>query len=110
MAIHHARAGEIVELSPLGDALKTARTRAIVKADGFEVVRLAVHAGQKIAPHQVPGPIMLHCLEGRVTLGLTHGTIELAAGQWVWLDGGERHAVDGIEDSSLLLTILLDRE
>jgi hypothetical protein len=35
--------------------------------------------------------------------------LELACGQWIYLDGGERHSIKGIEDSSLLLTILLDR-
>jgi hypothetical protein len=33
----------------------------------------------------------------------------LAPGQWIYLDGGEKHAVVGVEDSSLLLTILFDR-
>jgi quercetin dioxygenase-like cupin family protein len=109
MAVYHAKAGEIVDLQPLGEALKDARTTAIVKSETFEAVRLVVHAGANIAPHQVPGPITLHCLEGRVLLGLTKSTLELSAGQWIYLDGGERHSLKGLEDSSLLLTILFDR-
>ncbi|HVV78073.1 MAG TPA: cupin [Pseudolabrys sp.] len=106
MAIHHAKAGEIVDLRPLGGALKNATTRAIVKSDVFEAVRLIVPAGRKIADHQVPGAITLHCLEGRVRLGLPYAQPELAAGEWIYLDGGTMHSVTGIEDSSLLLTIL----
>jgi quercetin dioxygenase-like cupin family protein len=49
---------------------------------------------------------MLHCLEGRVILGLSDRSIELAAGEWCYLDGGAKHSVRGIEHSSLLLTIL----
>lgn len=109
MAVPHAKPGEIVDLHPLGGGLKNARTTAIVKSETFEAVRLVVHAGANIAPHQVPGAIFLHCLEGRVLLGLTDSTLELAAGQWVYLEGGVRHSVEGIEDSSLLLTILFDR-
>lgn len=106
MAVHHARSGEIVELRPLGDGLKRAQTAAIVKCKTFEAARLIVHAGTDIPPHQVSGPIMLHCLEGYVILGLAESTLELIAGQWVYLDGGVRHSLQGIEDSSLLLTIL----
>lgn len=52
---------------------------------------------------------MLHCLEGRVLLCLSESTLELHAGQWVYLDGGASHSVKGIVDSCLLLTILFDR-
>lgn len=106
MAVHHANPGEIVDLQPLGDALKDAKTTAIVKAKTFETARLIVRAGTNIAAHQVAGAITLHCLEGRVRLDLADSAIELAAGQWVYLEGGARHSLTGLEDSSLLLTIL----
>ena len=109
MAIHHAKAGEIIDLQPLGPALKDAKTTAIVKSETFEAVRLIVHAGANIAAHQVRGAIMLHCLEGRVRLGLSNSALELSAGQWMYLEGGASHSVTGIEDSSLLLTILFMR-
>jgi quercetin dioxygenase-like cupin family protein len=110
MAICHAAAGEIVDLRPLGNDLKQARTTAIIKTETFEAVRLIVREGATIAPHQVPGPIMLHCLEGQVLLGITGSDVELSAGQWICLDGGERHSLRGIRDSSLLLTILFAGE
>ncbi len=108
MAIHHAEPGEIVNLQPLGQALKDAKTTAIVKSKAFETVRLIVHAGTNIADHQVAGAITLHCLEGRVKLGLTDCVLELAAHQWIYLEGGTIHSVTGVEESSLLLTILFD--
>ena len=52
---------------------------------------------------------MLHCLEGRIVLGLIDTVLEMSAGRWVYLNGGVRHSVKGVEESSLLLTILLDR-
>lgn len=51
---------------------------------------------------------MLHCLEGRVKLGLTESALELSAHQWIYFEGGTIHSVTGIEESSLLFTILLD--
>lgn len=107
MALQHAKPKEIVDLSPLGDKLKNAKTSAIIKSEHFEAIRLVVLAGTEIPPHKVPGYIMLHCLEGRVSLGLADSSIVLNAGEWVYLTGGEMHSVKGIEDSSLLLTILL---
>jgi hypothetical protein len=69
-------------------------------------VRLVVQAGGDIKPHKVDGPITLHCLEGRALLRLPTATLELSAGQWVYLDGGEPHSISAIEDTSFLLTIL----
>jgi quercetin dioxygenase-like cupin family protein len=109
MAVHHAKAEEVVDLQPLGAGLKNAKTTAIVKAKTFEAVRLIVHAGDEIPAHQVAGAVTLHCLEGRVRLGLAASSIELSADQWVYLEGGARHSVTGIEDSSLLLTILFEQ-
>ncbi|QOZ55400.1 cupin domain-containing protein [Bradyrhizobium sp. CCBAU 53338] len=106
MALQHAKPGEVVDLRPLGGKLKDAKTAAIIKSEHFEAVRLIVLAGTEIAPHKVPGNIMLHCLEGRISLGLANSSITLGAGEWVYLTGGAIHALKGIEDSSLLLTIL----
>lgn len=72
-------------------------------------MRLIVHAGATIPAHEVAGAIMLHCLEGRVRVGLAAAALELAADQWVYLGGAERHSVTGVEDSAVLLTILFER-
>lgn len=107
MALKHAIPGEVISLSPLGEGLRGARTEAIVKTKSFEAVRLVVHAGRVIPTHKVPGQITLHCLEGRVEIGLDNSCLELRPNGWIYLEGGEPHEVRGIEDSSLLLTILL---
>lgn len=110
MAICHAGPGEVVDLRSLGAELSHARTTAITKSELFEAVRLIVRTGTEIKPHTVDGPITLHCLEGIVLLGLSASTIELCAGQWLYLEGGEPHSVKAIEDTSLLLTIIFASE
>lgn len=107
MALRHAQPGEVVDLRPFGERISEARTAAIVKANGFEAVRLVLAAGSEIAPHRVPGEITLHCLEGRVELWREGEHIDMRTGDWLYLDGGELHALKGVEDASLLLTILL---
>lgn len=86
--------------------MKDATTKALVKSKTFEAVRLIVKAGNKIAEHKVSGPITLQCLEGQVHIGLADSTLHLSAGEWIYLDGNTSHSVIGVEDSSLLLTIL----
>lgn len=108
MAQHHAKAGEIVDLRPLGSQLATAKTTALVKEKHFETVRLIVRAGREIAPHHVAGNIMLHCMEGRIVLSTSRADLTLSANEWIYLRGGEIHGLQGIEDSSLLLTILFE--
>lgn len=107
MALKHAEPGEVVSLGPLGPALTSARTSALVKSDRFEAVRLVVPAGSAIPSHRVQGYLTLHCLEGRVLLG-AENEITLRAGDWIYLERGADHSVRGIEDSSLLLTIMFD--
>ena len=49
----------------------------------------------------------LHCLTGCVKLTLADGQSKnLAAGDWLYLEGAAEHDVEGMEDSTLLLTIL----
>lgn len=110
MALTHARPGEVVDLRPLGERLAVTKTSAIVRTPSFEAIRLVVRAGTTIPTHKVAGRIMLHCLEGRVELGLEDAPVELRAGDWLHLEGDEPHSVRGIEDASLLLTILFDGE
>src|SRR3546814_2645095 len=100
MALNHAKSGEIVDLHPLGGGLREAHTTALVKSESFEAVRLVVRAGAEIPSHHVPGSFTLHCIEGRVRLGLAQGSKELSAGQWVYFDGGIAHSVEGIKDRS----------
>jgi len=107
MALDHAKPGTVVDLRPLGSRLSETKSTAIIKSDHFEAIRLIVRAGAEMPSHEVPGNITLHCLEGCVEIGLDSASIDLKAGEWVYLGGGEPHSVKGIEDSSLLLTILL---
>ena len=110
MAIPHAKSGEVIDLRSLGEALANAVTNTLVKTDRLEVIRLVVPAGKDIPPHQVAGEITVQCLEGRVTFTAGGATRELAAGQMLYLAGNEPHSLRGIEDASVLVTILLHQQ
>lgn len=107
MALRHAKAGEAIDLWQRKGALSAGKSAALVKTDDFEVVQLVVPSGRELPEHHVDGPITLYCLEGSVRLGLLQGDVELRAGEWLYLQGGEKHSVSAIEDSRVLLTIVL---
>jgi nucleotide-binding universal stress UspA family protein/quercetin dioxygenase-like cupin family protein len=104
-----ANPGERIDVRPLGTALVSAHTRRLVRTATVDVVRLIIRAGQGIPQQTSQGETLVHCLEGRVGFTALGETQELEAGTLLYLPGGEPHAFHGIEDASLLLTILAPR-
>ena len=109
MAIPHAQPGEVVDVRPLGSALASAQTHTLVRAEQVEVIRLVVPAGKEIPEHKAKGEIVVQCLEGRVAFTAFGQTQNLEAGKLLYLPTGEPHSVKGVEDASLLLTVLLPK-
>jgi quercetin dioxygenase-like cupin family protein len=109
MAILHAQPGEVVDVRPLGSALAGAKTSTLIKSKSVEVVRMVMAAGKVISDHKAPGEIMVQCLEGKVAFTAMSKTVELAAGQMLYLTAREPHSVKAIEDSSFLLTLLISQ-
>lgn len=107
MAIHHAAPAEVFDVSPLAGRLRDSKTAVLVKTDTLEVIRIVLPAGKQLPPHRVDGEITVQCLEGRVTFGADGTQHELAQGQMLYLEGGATHELRGVEDSSVLVTILL---
>lgn len=109
MSIPHAKSGEVIQL-PLGAALGDSKTATLVKVANLELIRLVIPAGKDIPSHKAPGEITVQCLEGRVVFAAGENSVELSAGQLLYLSAGEPHALKAIEDSSLLVTILLPKK
>jgi quercetin dioxygenase-like cupin family protein len=107
MAVAHAKSGEVIDVRPLGAALPQARTTALIKTEALEIVRLVIPAGKEIPQHQTRGEITVQCLEGRVTFTAEGESRELHAGQLLYLAREIPHSLRGIEDASILVTILL---
>jgi len=107
MAMLHAAPGEVIDVRPLGSALSAAQTQTLVKTYALEVIRLVLPAGKKLPPHRVPGEITVHCLEGRVDFYVDDAKRELTAGTLLYLAGGSEHSLEAIDNSTLLVSILL---
>src|SRR5207248_11622994 len=106
MAVPHAKPGEVVDVRPLGSQLASAQTQTLVRAEQVEVIRLVVPAGKEIPEHKAKGEVVVQCLEGRVAFTAYGKTQTLEAGHLLYLPTGEPHSVKGVEDASLLVTVL----
>jgi|SRR5450759_151865 len=109
MAIPHAASGELIDVRPLGENLRRTTSTTLVRAEHLEVFRMVLAAGKAAPDHKASGAITIQCLEGAVELDVGGRTQILRAGSMVYLSDGEPHAVRAVEDSSLLVTILLRR-
>ncbi len=107
MAKHHAAAGEVMKISPISES--GIKTSALVKADSFEAIHLVLRAGEHIPDHKIGGSISLYCIEGDATIDTPDGERLLCGGDWLYLGPGTPHAVRGITDASLILTVFFDR-
>ncbi|ASJ73597.1 cupin domain-containing protein [Granulosicoccus antarcticus] len=110
MSTHHAKAGEIVDLATWANDLPFEKSKAIVKSNGFELARLVIKAGEDMHKNglcHVNGPTIFHCIEGEIDLQTSDTTVRLHAGQLAYLESQAKHAVTGIQDSVVLLTIVL---
>ena len=107
MALSHAHPLEVIDVRPLGTALRDAVTTSLLKTPRLQLMRLVLPAGSGMPEHSVAGAITVHCLEGETVVTTASRRCELRTGQLVMLPENERHAVQAVTDSSLLVTVLL---
>ncbi|MCR4345944.1 MAG: cupin domain-containing protein [Sulfuricaulis sp.] len=109
MALHHAASGEIVDIRPLGKKLKEAISVTLVKTPHLQVFRYILLKSNEFAEHKVHGEITVQCLEGVVEFTSQGRKQMLRAGEFVYLAGGDQHALKGMEDASVLVTIVSNK-
>jgi quercetin dioxygenase-like cupin family protein len=109
MAIKHALPGETVDVGSLGAGLATAKTTALFKSEGLEVMRLVLLAGKSLPPHKVPGEITIQCVEGAIDVTSDGCSHLLQAGQLIYLSGNALHGLTALKDSSALVTVALKK-
>jgi quercetin dioxygenase-like cupin family protein len=107
MAIHHALSGELIDIKPLGEALKTTRTTTLYKTQQLEVFRMILLAGKQMPEHHVVGEFTVQCIEGSVEFSIGTTRDVMRAGHLKCLAGGVPHSLVAIEDSAVLVTLLL---
>lgn len=107
MAISHAGPGQKIAIPLLKDAPSDTFTKTLFKSAELEVMRMVVLKDKEIPTHSVARALTLQCLEGRVALETMGQTQELLPGELLYLPARQPYALRGVEDSSVLLTLLL---
>ena len=107
MALPHATSGQLIDVRPLGSRITTSVSNALFKTPQLELMRLVLPRGKGMPEHSAPGAVTIQCLEGAIELHAHQKTQTVKAGELVYLAGGEPHALHALEDSSVLLTLLL---
>lgn len=109
MSIPHATSGELIDVRPLGHGFHDKASATLVRAEHLEVFRMALPAGKVLQEHRASGTITIQCIEGAVELEAHGGRQRMYPGSMVYLTDAEPHAVTALENSSLLITVLLHR-
>lgn len=107
MAIHHALSGEMIDIRPLGNSIQAAQSATLYKTLHLEVFRMVLSAGKQVPEHKVVGEFTVQCLEGSVEFSIGTTRDIMRAGDLKCLAGGVTHSLVAIEDSSVLVTLLL---
>ncbi len=107
MALPHAQPLDIIDLRPLGAALAPTRSHSLLRTDRLQLMRIVLLAGQGLPPHHQEGEVVLHCIEGLLSVSTSAGDKWLQPGDALVLPAGEPHALKAQQDSSLLALMLL---
>lgn len=110
MATPHARSGELLDILPFAETFPLEQSIALVRSDHWEVFRLVLPEGKAVPTHKVGSVTLLQCIEGSVELTAHGKTQKLRAGHLVYLAAGEPHGLKALKDSSVLVTMLVNRE
>lgn len=108
MATPQSSSGQLIDLGIPGEAPVEPKisATALVKTPNLDVVRLVIPAGKDMANHTAPGDITVQCLRGAIDFTAGDRHYELTPGRMLYLTAGTVHALHGIEDSAVLITIV----
>ena len=79
----------------------------LVRDPSFTLLLVVLNTGALLPEHKAPGPISVLVLEGRVAFSAQGKRLELGLHGLVTLPAQVLHEVEALEDSAILVTIVL---
>ena len=105
--LYDAQQTAVAELTSLIDiAPDGIVTKALYESPGVRLVLFAMDAGQCLTDHSASKPALVQVLDGRIVFQVDGAKHELGPSGWVAMPAGALHAVDAIEPSRFLLTLV----
>ena len=77
--------------------------KVLMNEPGYRMVLLSMRAGQLIPEHASKGMVTVQAIRGHINLFAGSFPNELYAGEVLWIENGEPHRIEAIEDSALLV-------
>jgi quercetin dioxygenase-like cupin family protein len=93
-----------------GTERKDVSARTLVQHAHFKALQLSLANGAEVPTHQAPGPALIQCVAGHVTLYAGEREYDLTAGTMVSLEAGQPHRVSAREQSTLYVVHGTDRD
>jgi quercetin dioxygenase-like cupin family protein len=107
MALPHAQALDIIDVSPLTDKLHDTVSTSLIKTDRLQLLHLVLRPHQDTPLHHVADESVVHCLEGEVEVVFPGGVRQLMPGQLVVLPAQQSHALRARSEAAVLVSLLL---
>ncbi|MBC7776528.1 MAG: cupin domain-containing protein [Phycisphaerae bacterium] len=77
--------------------------KVLFRAEGFNLILLALLEGQEIPAHKTPRNAYLQCLEGQATASIGAEVLPLKKGEIILLPKDIPHSIMALKDTKLLL-------
>ena len=101
---------QVLTLGTLAPQGIESSTTILVRTDQVEIVELTIPAGTAIPRYEAQGELILHCLEGDVTVRAGGERHDLLAGQLLYLLLGDPFSIYAAQDARVLATIVAAKE
>ena len=79
--------------------------RVLFSSPECRLIALDLRAGEELPEHHVRERAVVQVISGRVAIDASGETVECETGTLVTFEPGERHALHGLDDARLLLTL-----
>lgn len=98
-------ATQVIDLRVSAGPLTRVHSEPVLNSGLLKAVRSELPQGEEIPLHSIAESATLHCLSGKVTVGLVQEEVELIENQMIFLDAHQPHVVKARTDAVLLMTM-----
>lgn len=99
-------AKRVAELAEAGRPSDHVQGRAVFTDEHIKAITFPFEAGQALAEHTAPHPVVLHFVSGEADVTLGDDAVEARAGSWVHLPPNVPHSIRARTPTVMLLLVL----
>jgi quercetin dioxygenase-like cupin family protein len=81
-------------------------SKVVHREGGLDVTVFGIDAGEGLTEHTAVRAAVVQVLSGRLRFTVDGSKIDAGAGTWIHMDAGAPHALEAVEPTVMLLTLL----